>query len=305
MSSMLRDLALASLVPMIWGSTYVVTSEWLPEGVPLWSAVFRALPAGLLLLLFCRRLPTGIWWGRALVLGVLNIGAFFYFLFLAAYSMPGGIAALLLSSQPLWVLLFSAVLFRQSFTPMHFVACALGCLGVAGLVLKSDAVLNTQGVIASVMGAVSMALGVVLAKQWGKPEGVSLLDITGWQLTIGGVVLVPLAIWWEPFPINMTAENYLGLGYLCLIGALLTYIIWFRSIQRLPAFVVSVISLFSPLSATFLGYLVLGEHLNAEQGAGAALIIAAMLLAQRAAGQTTQPVTQHHLPSNTRDRQPL
>ncbi|WP_198158328.1 EamA family transporter [Enterovibrio coralii] len=243
------------------------------------------------MLVFCRRLPQGQWWWRALVLGTLNIGAFFYLLFLAAYSMPGGIAALLISSQPLWVLLFGAVLLRQAFTAQHILACVVGALGVAGLVIQSDASLNVTGVSASILGAICMALGVVLAKHWGKPEGVSLLDLTGWQLTVGGIVLMPLAMWWEPFPQSMTMENYLGLGFLCLVGALLTYIIWFRSIQRLPAFLVSIITLLSPLSAAALGYLVLDEQLNLEQGIGAALIITSMFMAQRAA-QSTQKKTQ-------------
>ncbi|MGF1770517.1 DMT family transporter [Enterovibrio makurazakiensis] len=285
---MLPNLLLASIVPIIWGSTYVVTSELLPEGIPLWSALFRALPAGLLLLLFCRRLPRGIWWWRALILGTLNVGAFFYFIFLAAYSMPGGIAALLMSSQPLWVLLFGVLFFKQSFCSMHLIACFLGSVGVAGLVIQSDVELNTTGVIASVLGAISMAMGIVLAKFWGKPDDVTLLDLTGWQLTVGGMVLIPLAMWWEPVPQGLTLDNYLGFGYLCIIGALFAYIIWFRSIQHLPAFLVSIVTLLSPLSATMLGFFLLDQRLNAAQGVGAAFIIVAMLIAQYAVRRSVQ-----------------
>lgn len=90
-----------ALTPIIWGTTYLVTTELLPPDRPLLAAVLRALPAGLLLVVLTRRLPQGIWWWRALVLGFLNIGAFFALLFVAAYRLPGGIAAIIIASQPL------------------------------------------------------------------------------------------------------------------------------------------------------------------------------------------------------------
>ena len=74
---------------MAWGTTYLVTTEMLPPGRPLTAAVLRALPAGLLLLAVTRTLPPGSWWWRSAILGTLNIGAFFAFLFIAAYRLPG------------------------------------------------------------------------------------------------------------------------------------------------------------------------------------------------------------------------
>ena len=57
-------LCLTALAPAVWGSTYLVTTEMLPAGYPMTVAMLRALPAGLLLMLFIRQLPKGIWWGR-------------------------------------------------------------------------------------------------------------------------------------------------------------------------------------------------------------------------------------------------
>ncbi|WP_286049378.1 hypothetical protein [Rheinheimera sp. KL1] len=50
---------LTALAPLIWGSTYVVTTEFLPPDVPLLSAALRTLPVGLLMLLWLRQLPAG------------------------------------------------------------------------------------------------------------------------------------------------------------------------------------------------------------------------------------------------------
>lgn len=50
-----------ALAPMIWGSSYFVTTEYLPQGYPLSLAMLRALPVGLLLLIVCRQLPSTNW----------------------------------------------------------------------------------------------------------------------------------------------------------------------------------------------------------------------------------------------------
>jgi probable blue pigment (indigoidine) exporter len=96
-------LLLTPVTPAVWGTTYAVTTEFLPPGRPLLAGVLRALPAGLVLLALTRRLPTGIWWWRSAVLGFLNIGLFFALLFVSAYRLPGGMAAVLGAAQPLVV----------------------------------------------------------------------------------------------------------------------------------------------------------------------------------------------------------
>lgn len=67
----------------------------------------RALPIGLLLTIGLRKLPRGIWWLRMLILGGLNIGVFQALLFVAAYRLPGGVAATTGAIQPLLVMLFA------------------------------------------------------------------------------------------------------------------------------------------------------------------------------------------------------
>ncbi|MEH6360064.1 MAG: EamA family transporter, partial [Amylibacter sp.] len=62
------DILLTALAPAIWGSTYLVTTEFLPAGFPLTVAMLRALPAGLLLLLLVRQLPKGTWWFKIILL---------------------------------------------------------------------------------------------------------------------------------------------------------------------------------------------------------------------------------------------
>ncbi|MGB6274154.1 MAG: EamA family transporter, partial [Rhodococcus sp. (in: high G+C Gram-positive bacteria)] len=78
----------------------------------------------------------------------------------------------------------------------------------------------------------------------------------------------------------ITAENVSGFLYLSVIGALLAYAVWFRGIGKLPALAVSFLSFASPLAATVLGYLVLGQSLSPLQLVGAAIVVAAVIIAQ-------------------------
>lgn len=278
--STVRDSLLTVLAPAVWGSTYLVTTELLPPDRPLLASVIRALPAGLILVALGRTLPRGVWWARAAILGVLNIGAFFYFLFVAAYHLPGGVAALVMSVQPTIVLLLGAGLLGAAIKPIHIFSCALGALGVGLLVLQPNAGLDLVGVLAGLAGAASMATGVVLTKRWGRPEGVGVLTFTGWQLTVGGAVLLPFMLAGEGLPETLTGKNISGFLYLSVIGALLAYAVWFRGIEKLPALAVSFLSFASPLAATVLGYAVLHQALSPLQIIGAVVVIAAVVIAQ-------------------------
>src|SRR3989338_9898395 len=95
------DALSTALAPAIWGSTYIVTTELLPPDRPFTAALLRTLPAGLLLVLFIRHLPKRAEWGRIAVLAALNIGVFQALLFIAAYRLPGGLAAVVGAIQPL------------------------------------------------------------------------------------------------------------------------------------------------------------------------------------------------------------
>src|SRR5690606_4464058 len=122
-----------------------------------------------------------------------------------------------------------------------------GIGGVALLVLTPSAALDPVGIAAGLAGAVAMAFGTVLSHHWKPP--VPPLTFTAWQLTAGGLLLVPVALWFEPALPAPTAENLLGFLYLGLIGAALTYIVWFRGLARLDPATIAPLGFLSPLVA--------------------------------------------------------
>ena len=279
-----RTTLLTAVAPVVWGTTYIVTTELLPPGSPLFASLARALPAGLLAIALTRAIPTGVWWWRSAVLGVLNIGAFFPLLFLAAYHLPGGVAATLGAVQPLVVALLVVVVLRERLSAWRLTWGAVGVLGVALVVLRSTATLDAVGVVAGLAGAVSMGLGVTLTKKWGRPPGVPAMGLAGWQLTAGGLVLLPLTLALEGVPSRVDGPGLAGLVWLGVVGGLLTYTLWFRGIARLPVASVAVLGLISPLVAAALGALLLGQGLGTVQLVGFALALAAI-----AAGQIAPP----------------
>lgn len=269
------------LAPAIWGSTYLITTELLPPDRPLLATTVRALPAGLILLAFARKLPTtGMWWLRALALGTLNIGAFNFLLFVAAYRLPGGVAAMIMAVQPMVVLVLAALLIGDKIRPIHVLACLLGVVGLTLLVFKGSASFDLVGVLAALAAAVCMASGITLTKLWGRPDGVGLLPFTGWQLVAGGLVSLPFTLALEGLPSSINGNNVLGFAYLISFGAVLSYALWFRGIYRLPALAVSFLALGSPIVATILGYLFLHQTLSILQLVGIAVILTAVVLAQ-------------------------
>ncbi len=279
MNSKSTTLLLTALAPIIWGSTYIVTTEMLPANSPLTASTIRALPAGILLVLATRTLPKSSWLLKLALLGTLNIGLFFYCLFFAATYLPGGTAALLMASQPVFVMLLSWYLLKSDASLRQIIASVLSFTGIGLLMANSQVQLNMLGVTLSLLGTLSMAAGVVLTKKWGRPHSMSMLGFTGWQLLFGGLFLLPIALGVEGIPQHLSLTNYLGYGYLTLIGALLAYYLWFRGIETLPAVSVSFLSFLSSVSACILGYLFLDQTLSTLQLAGSVVVLLAIVLA--------------------------
>ncbi|MBF6048698.1 EamA family transporter [Streptomyces sp. NRRL B-1677] len=296
LSNRVGTLLLTALAPAVWGTTYLVTTELLPPGRPLLAAVVRALPAGLALVAVTRRLPQGVWWWRALVLGALNIGAFFALLFVAAYRLPGGVAATVGAIQPLLVALLASGLLDERLKPRTLIAAVAGVAGVSLLVLRAGARLDGLGVAAAAGGAVVMATGVVLSKRWASPA--PLLATTGWQLVAGGLLLLPVAFFAEGTPPVPTGTNLAGYAYLAVIGSALAYALWFRGIRLLSPTDVTFLGLLSPLVATVLGWLALGQELTVAQGFGAVVVLGSLVAAQ--AGRGRGPRGTHTPPSTAR-----
>lgn len=267
-----------ALAPGAWGTTYVVTSQLLPEGFPLWSGVIRALPAGILAVLVGRGLPRGVWRFRAFILGALNIGAFFPLLFVAAYRLPSGVAGIFGAASPLLVAVIGAIVLSERPSTVRLFWGMAAAVGVMVMVLDPSVVLDPIGVGAGLASAASMAGGIVLSKKWRPPVGP--VTYAGWQLTLGSFFMLPLAVLVEGIPPVPDYEGLLGYVWLSIGGTFVAYSIWFYGLSELPPESTSFLAVVSPLVAAILGIILLGERLTVVQAVGFTLALFSVIASQ-------------------------
>ncbi|WP_156225912.1 EamA family transporter [Pseudactinotalea suaedae] len=271
---------LAAFAAAAWGTTYVVTGALLPPDRPLFSAVVRALPIGLVMLAWRRQLPQGRWWWRTAVLALCTIGLFFPLLFLGAYLLPGGLASTLQAASPLLVMAIAWPLLRERPTLLRVAAALVGLVGVTLLVVRAPSALEPWGVAAALASMTVSALGFVLIKRW--PAPTDMITVTSWQLVMGGLVLLPIALVVEGAPPAIDVPAALGYAWIAVVGTGVAYVCWFTGLAHLPAAAVSLIGLVNPVVATVLGVIVMHEAFGAMQAIGAGLVLGSVLLGQPA-----------------------
>ncbi|MDX3539475.1 EamA family transporter [Streptomyces sp. MB09-01] len=284
MEDTLRWSLVTAMAPVAWGTTYFVTREFLPSGHPLYGGVIRALPAGLLLLLAAgRRLPSGSWWWRAPLLGILNMGGFFALVYLAAQRLPTSVASTVMATAPLVMMLFAWALLAERPGLRHLAGAGVGVGGVCLMLLTPGAPLDPLGVLASAAAMGMASLGYVLAKRWG--AGVDVLASTAWQLLGGGLLLLPLAAALEGAPPRLDGPALAGFGYVTVVATAVAFAAWFAGLRHLPAATVGLLGLLNPVTGVLLGTALSGESLRPLQLCGLALALAGVLLGRPAAAR--------------------
>ncbi|WP_027861808.1 EamA family transporter [Marmoricola sp. URHB0036] len=268
-----------AVAPIAWGSTYLVTEQFLPPDRPLFAATVRALPVGLVLLAYRRRLPHGDWWWKAIVLGLCNIGMFFPLIFLAAYHLPGGLAATLQASSPLAVMVIAWLVIGERAGVVRVAAAVVGLVGVMLLVLRNPGHVDTLGLVGAFGSVLVSALGFVLIKRWKSP--VDLLTLVSWQLVVGGLALLPVALLIEGAPPAIDAPAALGFLWIAGVGTGLAYVCWFRGLGLMSAGSVSIIGLVNPAVGTLLGVAFAHEVFGPVQALGMVLVLGGVLVGQR------------------------
>jgi probable blue pigment (indigoidine) exporter len=308
MSNQRRKITLQTAIgPMLWGTNYWIATQLLPANRPLLAASARALPAGaLLLLIAARSVPPPGWRLRIATLAVLNVGLFFVLLFTAAERLPGGVAAAAGAVGPLVALVLGWPMLGIRPTWSGLATGALGVVGVAALVLGPAASLDAIGVAAAIGCAVSMATATVLARRWGKPP-LSLVSLTAWQLTIGGLLVAPFMLVCEGVPPVPTARNFAGFALMGLFGTAVAYGLWIRGVTALPASAMQFLALLSPAVATAIGWATLGRSLSPVQLGGAVLVIVAVVAGQRVGAPTSDSTSSQFvtIASDQRQRVPV
>ena len=266
------------LSPIAWGTTYVTITVFLPDGRPLFVAAMRVVPSGLVLLiagaLASRWRPRGAEWWRTGMLAVFNFGIFFPLLVAAVYRLPGGVATAAGGLQPLFVAALSWPVNRRR---PQLLELAIGCVAAVGVglvVIRPGADIDVIGLLAALGANASFAVGVVFTKRFPPPS--NRLAATGWQLLIGGAILMPIMAVAEGALPPLDGRNIVGFVYLSLVGTALAFVLWFNGIRRLPAAAPPLLGLAAPVTGAALGWVVLSQSQAPLQLAGFAVTLAAI-----------------------------
>jgi probable blue pigment (indigoidine) exporter len=282
-----RWVLVTAIAPVAWGSNYFVTRQFLPLDHPLWGAVLRALPAGLILLALTRSRPHGSWWWKSLVLGTLNVGAFFVLIYVASQLLPSSIASTLMATSAAVLMLIAWPLLADRPTLVPLLGAAIGFAGVGVMLLggggngagSGGESIAPVGVAASLAAMLMSSVGFVLTKKWA--IGQKTLAITSWQLIAGGLLVLPFALTIEGGVPEIDAPAAIGFAYVTVIATAVAFVAWFTGLRHLPAGTVGLVGLLNPVTGVLLGTLVAGEAFGPRQAVGTLLVLAGVLVGQR------------------------
>jgi len=285
-----------ALTPAIWGTTYAVTTLLLPDQPVGWMVIFRVLPAGLMLLALSRRWLTWFWYGRALTLGFAILGLT-YFVFLAAYRLPGGMAGTLIATLPLQTLFYLWIL--RGSRPSRVQICAgLGSIVGVALLLLNALTVDLIGVLASFMACLITFLMTLKSKDWGLPEE-GIVAYVGWQLTLAGLVVAPVTYVLQGPPPEVTFNMGIAFAWIGLLGIGWASVNWLKGILLFPVTTLSFLNLVNPITAVLCGQLLVGEAFGLRQWLGIVIILASITLAIGIQPQTSAAIAVRPLPRRT------
>ena len=273
-----RWILVTAIAPVAWGSNYYVTRQFLPDDSPLWGAVLRAVPAGLLLMAVARARPHGSWWWRSLVLGALNVGAFFVLIYLASQLLPSSVASTIMATSAGVLMLLAWPLLVDRPTLLPALGALLGFAGVAVMLLGDTGGVDALGVAASVAAMLMSSTGFILTKKWAADQ--KILAVTSWQLIGGGLLVLPFALVFEDGVPALDGPALAGFAYVTVIATAVAFVAWFAGLRHLPAGTVGLVGLLNPVTGVLLGTLLAAEPFGWRQALGTALVLAGVLLGQ-------------------------
>ena len=291
----LGPLALGTIY-VVWGSTYLAIRVMVEDIPPLIGAGFRFLIAGGIIYAWvalrrpaAARAITRRQLAAAAVVGVLLMFGGNGMVTLAEQEVPSGLAALLIASEPLWVILLRGGVGRERVPATTLVSIVIGFAGVALLVVPGDrpegAPLGWSMVV--VLAALLWAAGSFAASRMDRPS--DLLTTTAWQMLIGGafMTLVGLAVG-EAGDLRLaeiSLDSAAAFVFLVLIGSIAAFTAYNWLLQNVAISTVSTYAFVNPVIAVFLGWLILSEEVTAWVVLGTAVIVASVAFVVLSAGE--------------------
>jgi drug/metabolite transporter (DMT)-like permease/GNAT superfamily N-acetyltransferase len=280
-------LALAAIY-LIWGSTYLAIRVMVETVPPLLGAGVRFLLAGLIFysVLRLRRGAAAVRFSRANLLAAAGAGTLLCFggnglVTVAEQHVPSGIAAVVIASVPLWIVLFRK-LSHESINRVALVGVLIGFVGVAILLVPGQrpAGASIGGMLLIVVAAACWAIGSYYPRRWPMPAD-AMLSTALQMITAGAVMVVVGSAVGELGDVHVSefsTKSIAGFVWLVTAGSLVAFTAYVWLLKNAPISKVATYAYVNPVVAIFLGWALLSEKITSTVVIGASLIIASVAL---------------------------
>lgn len=289
-----RNLALFLLLAAAWGSSFVAISAGLEYLPPVLFAALRYDIAGALMLAYAvyavdrwRPVSRGEW-ATVAVGAALLIGAYHVFLFVGQLHTTAAAAAVVVSLSPVLTTGFARALVpSDALSAVGVGGVCLGLVGVGVIVQPDPSNLFATDAVAKLLvfcAATAFALGGVLTRRIDADLPIETME--AWSM-LGGAALMHVVSLGLGEPIEPAAwlhpEALGALAYLSLVASALGFLLYFDLLERLGAVEINMVSYVAPVFTALVGWLYLGEVIDAATAAGFALIACGFVLVKRRA----------------------
>jgi len=268
-----------ALLALIWGYNWVVMKQGLRYTQPFTFAALRTFLAALSLFILLPILqrplkPRAL--GLTLVLGLLQTTGFGGLMMWALESGGAGKISVLTYTMPFWLLLMAWIILGERLHGLQWVAVGAAFCGLI-LIL---APWHLQGVLSSLLavgGGLCWAASAIVAKILRRRHDVDLLSLTAWQLFLGSIPLIAVAVLTANRPPVWSSTFIWALAFNVILSNAVGWILWLYLIHKLPAGRTGIGTLATPVIGVLSAWIVLGERPSGTEGLGMALVMAALI----------------------------
>ena len=283
-------------VYVVWGSTFIALAIVVRDLPPLLAMSARHVVAGGVLLAFA--LPRGDrehdgvgrrQIGAALVFGGLLFVVGHGSLAWAQQTVPAGVAALLIGTIPIWIVLLDRIFFGRRLHGSAYAGLVVGFVGLGFLFDPfGEGSVDRLGALVVVLGALSWAAGSLYSR--GAPLPRRPLVSAGLASLCGGVLLLAASLTaGELGDVHLSRDALLALGYLIVAGSFVGFTAYVWLLRVAPISLVGTYAYVNPIVAVLLGWALLGEEITAQMAAAGAAIVLSVALILRASGSAVEP----------------
>ena len=263
------------VLSVTWGYTWVLAKQALAYAPPFAFAAERSVGGALALLLALRLMGRPLKLiapGPTLAIGLAQITGFMLFQTWALVEGGPGKTAVLIFTMPIWTLIFAWPILGERIRGKQWLAAVSTLIGLMLIIEPWSMHSSLFSKFLGLMAALCWAIGTILIKRLRSRQQVDLLVLTTWQMLLGAVPLVLLAL---IIPERATdwSMSYIGLlAFMSVISTAMCWWLWITILDRVPAWEASLSVLGTPVVAIVSSRLMLGEEFKLTELTGILLI---------------------------------